>query len=97
MDAVKSVLNSPVSPVGILINMIVLFYGRIAAPTVPVQFQWVFTNYVTQVLILGIMTYKSGIVGDNLQMSLMLAGAVVAGLNVVNGGSAFGDLKMPFM
>lgn len=95
MDLATAVLNSTTSPAGILANVMVQGWAKQAVPALPPSMQWITTNFVTQVALVGVMFYKAQVIGDSLQMNLILAAVVIAALNVLNGKSPVGDLTLP--
>lgn len=100
-DVLRATINST-SPLGILLNTITVAKLGGLLPPLPPSLAWMSTNFFVQVLFLTIGLYKGGVVGDNITMAMMIAAAVVAGLNVLNnqpvlGDMSFGGMKLPGM
>ena len=101
MDALNAIVNSTTSPLGILANLVMVFYAKNCVPPLPAAVAWVQTNFFTRTFLVGLMIYKSNVVGNNLQLAMLIAAGSIAGLNLLNnqpalGDISFGGLKLPF-
>ena len=101
MDNLANIVDSTTSPVGIIANLLCIFYARNAVPVLPSSVDWIQSNFFTRVFLVGLLIYQSRIVGKNLQNSILLAAAVIAGANLYNGQPILGQstiagVKLPF-
>jgi hypothetical protein len=97
MDVLRTTINSATSPAGIALRLATALFAVGCIPTLPAQYKWVQTNFVTQTLLVGTLIYRGGVFGDNILYAFVAAAVAIAALNALNGGSPLGNLKPPFM
>lgn len=96
MDPLKAVINNSASPVGLAVNLAVVLFALGAVPKLPPQLSWLQTNYLAQVVLVGLLFYRNRLFGDNLNTSVLAAAGTVSALNWLNGQPVFGNLGAGF-
>ena len=101
-SSLQNTLTDASRPVGKAIALVAVLYGIQSVPALPASVAWVQTNFFTRVFLIGMLINRAGLyTGEKaFQTSLLVAAALVAGLNYLNkqpvfGSLSFGSFKLP--